>query len=216
MKTAILIGATGVTGQILLKKLIEDSLYTKIVLFSRSKSSMKSSKIEEHLIDFNKFLDYKEVFIGDVVFCCVGTTNSKTPDKKKYHAIDVGIPDQAATLSKQNNIACFIVISSMGASLNSKYFYNRIKGEMETKVLEKHIENTYIVRPSLLAGERKEKRFGEAFAKQFFAFFAFLIPANYKMIAPETVAEAMLLLASRGYSKKILLSGEIVNYVSHD
>ncbi|HBC04592.1 MAG TPA: nucleoside-diphosphate sugar epimerase, partial [Aequorivita sp.] len=35
-KTAIVIGATGLTGSILLKKLLKDPAYEKIKLFSRS------------------------------------------------------------------------------------------------------------------------------------------------------------------------------------
>ena len=50
-KTAIILGATGLTGSILLKKLLKDPAYEKIKLFSRSTADMNSPKIEEHLID---------------------------------------------------------------------------------------------------------------------------------------------------------------------
>ena len=129
-KTAIILGATGLTGRILLKKLIADTSYEKITLFSRRSVGNTSKKVEEHLINLLRLEEYKDQFIGDEVFCCIGTTASKTKDKKNYKAIDYGIPVNAAKLAIQNNIKTFIVISSMGANASSSIFYNRTKGEM--------------------------------------------------------------------------------------
>ena len=65
MKTAILLGATGLTGGILLQKLLKDTRYGKIILFSRSSVKTKSSKIEEHLVDLFQLEKYKEQFKAD-------------------------------------------------------------------------------------------------------------------------------------------------------
>ena len=72
-KTAIILGATGLTGGILLEKLLADTTYSKIKLFSRSSVDVKSDKIEQHLISLFQLENYKEDFIGNVVFCCIGT-----------------------------------------------------------------------------------------------------------------------------------------------
>ena len=96
MKTAILLGATGLTGGILLQKLLKDPTYGKVILFSRSPVAVKDEKIEEHLIDLFKLEEYGELFNGDVVFCCIGTTKSKTPNEETYRKIDYGIPVAAA------------------------------------------------------------------------------------------------------------------------
>ena len=123
-KTAIIIGATGLTGNILLNKLLADSAFERIKLFSRSPVQIDNPKIEEHLIDMFALDDHSENFTGDVVFCCIGTTNPKTPDKNMYLRIDYGIPVAAARLSRDNKIHTFIVISSMGADSMSKVFCN--------------------------------------------------------------------------------------------
>ena len=47
----------------------------------------------------------------------------------------------------------------MGANENSTVFYNKTKGEMERDVLKQNIKNTFILRPSLIGGERKEQRY---------------------------------------------------------
>nr|WP_245529121.1 NAD(P)H-binding protein [Aequorivita sublithincola] len=208
-KTAIILGATGLTGSILLEMLLEDSSFEKIKLFSRSSAENKSPKIEEHLIDMFQLEDYSEAFKADVVFCCIGTTKSKTPNKETYKKIDYGIPVTAAKLAKQNGISTFIVISALGADENSSVFYNKTKGEMQRDVLKQHIENTYILQPSLIVGDRGESRLGEKVATLFMKTFGFLIPKKYKMIKAETIAEAMVVLAKQGFPKQQITSDEI-------
>ena len=208
-KTAIILGATGLTGSLLLKKLLKDPVFEKIKLLSRSSAAENSPKIEEHLIDMFQLEKYSEAFTADVVFCCIGTTKAKTPDKETYKKIDYGIPGTAARLAKQNGIETFIVISAMGADENSGIFYNRTKGEMQRDVLKQQIKNTYILQPSLIAGDRDENRLGEKIATFFMKIFGFLVPKKYKIIKAETIAEAMLILAKEDYSEKIITSEKI-------
>ncbi|MCG2419974.1 NAD(P)H-binding protein [Aequorivita sp. F47161] len=214
MKSAIILGATGLTGSILLEKLLTDASFEKIKLFSRSSVENNSPKIEEHLIDMFQLEAHSEAFKADVVFCCIGTTKAKTPDKEIYKKIDYGIPVAAAKLAKQNGIEKFIVISALGADEKSSIFYNKVKGEMERDVLQQNIENTYILQPSLIVGDRNESRLGEEIATFFMKTIGFLIPKKYKMIKAETIAKAMLVLAKDGYSEQIITSEKIKGIVN--
>ncbi|MEE9408238.1 MAG: NAD(P)H-binding protein [Polaribacter sp.] len=217
-KTAIILGATGLTGSILLEKLIANNYYKKIILFSRNSVTNTSTKIEEHLIDLLKLEEYKDQFIGDEVFCCIGTTGSKTKNKKLYKRIDYGIPVSAANLAKQNNINTFIVISSMGADVESSMFYNRTKGEMERDVLQQNIKNTFILRPSLIGGKRNEFRFGEKIGKGIMSILNPLFMGNlkkYKMIHPKEIANCMQILASKTENERIISSDKILTIANY-
>jgi len=213
LKTAIILGATGLTGGILLNNLIEDNSFEKIKLFSRKSVAIKSDKIEEYLIDVLQLEKYKNKFIADVVFCCVGTTAAKTKDIAKYKQIDYGIPVTAVKIAKENNIDTFVVISSMGANASSTTFYSKTKGEMERDVLRQNIKNTYIVRPSLIGGHRNEFRIGERIGK---GVMSLLNPMflgrlkKYKMIHPEKIASCMQKLAKIELDQSIFSSDEIV------
>lgn len=163
-KTAIILGATGLTGGLLLKRLLLDDTYTHIKLFSRRTVGFEHPKLTEYLGNVVSLEEFKQYFTGDAVFCCIGTTKAKTKDKAKYKAIDYGIPVKAARLAKDNGIGFVAVISAMGAKADSPFFYNRTKGEMENAVLAQRIPNTFLLRPSLIHGDRTESRTGEGIA----------------------------------------------------
>ena len=181
-KTAIIIGATGLTGGLLLNKLIADDRYDTIKLFSRSSVNNNSKKIKEFIIDLLELQNHKNDFIADEVFCCIGTTKAKTKDQSVYKTIDYGIPLKAARLAKENKIQQFLVISSMGADASSAIFYNRTKGEMERDVLKQKIQRTYLLRPSLIGGKRNEFRFGEYIGKIVMTFLNPILILNLKNI----------------------------------
>ena len=140
------------------------------------------------------------------------TTKKKTPDQKEYHKIDFGIPVSAAKLAKEKRIKTFIVISAMGANIKSAIFYNRTKGEMEQAVIEQGIENTYVLQPALITGDRKEKRMGEKFMQGFFFVLNFLLIGpfkKYKSIKAERIAQAMINLTDSNVSQQIFESDKI-------
>ncbi len=212
MKTAIIIGATGLTGNILLKKLLGDDRYRQIKIFTRKPLRFENPKVTEILCDLLDVDSYKDNFYGDEVFCCIGTTTKKTPNKVLYKEIDFGIPISSAKLCKQNGIKTFVVMSSMGANADSSIFYNRTKGEMEDAVLEQKIENTFILRPSMIGGNRNEfritEKIGTILMKVFNPFFVGSLK-KYRIIDAEIIANAMIELANNKIDKQIILSDQI-------
>jgi uncharacterized protein YbjT (DUF2867 family) len=212
MKTAIILGATGLTGGILLQKLLKDSRYSRIKLFSRSPIGVKNDKIEEHLIDLFELENYADQFKADEVHCCIGSTQAKTPNDEIYHKIDYGIPVTAAKLAKRNQISRFLVISALGADPGSRFFYNRTKGEMERDVLAENIPETYIFQPSLIGGKREEKRPFEAAWKKVMSVGNHLLVGplkKYKSIHAGKIADAMIYVANNKYAATRIESDEI-------
>ena len=212
-KTAIILGATGLTGGLLLRELLEDNRYDKVKVFSRKTIGLNHPKIKEYLGDILDLNTFKNSFKADEVFCCIGTTAKKTPDKSVYRNIDFDIPVKAAKLCKKNKIDTFIVMSSLGADAKSKVFYNRTKGEMEEGVLKENILNTYILRPSIILGDRKESRLGEDIGKIMMQTFQFLLFGKfkkYRAIESKNIAKAMVYLANTKLADQIIESDQIV------
>lgn len=215
-KTAIILGASGLTGSLVLEALIEDDRYEEIKLISRKSIHSKSPKVKEFLGDLLNLDAFSEVFTGDEVYCCIGTTKKKTPSQAMYRNIDFGIPTRAARLAKDNGIETFSVVSALGADQKSLIFYNKTKGEMEQAVLKEEIPNTYILRPSMIGGNRDEHRTGEnLYIKAFKLVNPLLIGGlkKYRLIEAETIAKAMIKLSNEKPSKNIIESDEIQNII---
>ena len=211
-KTAIILGATGLVGGIVLQKLIEDEAYTAIKLFSRNKIEGLPIKVKQFLGNILQLENFEKDFEADEVFCCIGTTAKKTSDKTVYKAIDYGIPVTAAKLSKRNNIPTFMVVSAMGANARSNIFYNKTKGEMERDVLLQKIINTYVLQPSIIGGKRKETRIGEKIGLAVFKLFQPLFFGGlkkYQITEAEHIAQAMINLANSPSKKQFIASHDI-------
>lgn len=207
-RTAIILGASGLVGSHLLKLILEEGSYDQVIVYARKKIELEHPGLEVRQRD----LLQEDVFndaVGDDLFCCIGTTQAKTPDLSEYRQIDYGIPVNAARKALELGMKKCIVISSMGASSESKTFYLRTKGQMEDALMKMNIPELYILRPSLLLGERKEFRFGERIFAFIMRFFKWLIPARYRAVNAEDVAKAMLTLRDQGYDKVLVESDEI-------
>ncbi|MEO5681414.1 MAG: NAD(P)H-binding protein [Chitinophagaceae bacterium] len=194
---AILIGATGLVGGFLLEQLLQDAAFSKVKLISRRAINIRHTKLEEAIIDFNNDIAFKHaVMEADVLFCCTGTTQQKVKgDKVAYRKIDFDIPVKAAGYCADQQVAKFLLVSSVGANATSTNFYLRLKGETETAVLTKPVNTIYIMRPSMLLGNRKQSRWGETIAQPIMRalsglFFGGL--KKYKAIDAKTVASAMV------------------------
>lgn len=199
MKSAIILGATGLTGNYVLNKLLKREDYSKVIVFSRRELDIKHEKLEVIVCDLLNLEEQKDYFKADEIYVCIGTTNMKTPNKKLYREIDFGIPVTAAQLCRENRIDHIAVMSSLGANSKSSVFYSKTKGEMEQSVLEMEIPYTYLLRPSLIMGRRKESRTGESLGKILALFIGPLLIGplkKYKAIRSETIADAMINLCN--------------------
>jgi uncharacterized protein YbjT (DUF2867 family) len=217
-KTAIILGASGLTGGYVLKKLINDERYETVKLFSRSKLDGQPKKVKQFIGDLLDLEHFKYDFTADEIYCCIGTTKSKTPNKMRYKKIDYGIPVAASKLARANKIDTFLVMSSMGANKKSNTFYTKTKGEMERDVLQENIKNTFILRPALIGGTRNENR---SFEKMGMVFFQMLQPLligplkNFKIINAKTIAQAMIHLANTSEQNEVIIPSNRIQTLGH-
>jgi uncharacterized protein YbjT (DUF2867 family) len=191
-KKAILIGASGLIGSEILK-ILRNSDYASVKLLVRRKLDVSDEKIVQELVDFDNAESWVNAFQGyEHVFCSIGTTRSKTPDLLNYRKVDFDIPVNAIKAAEQCGISAFMLVSSVGADALSKNFYLKIKGEVDDVLQAANIPIKGTFRPSLLLGNRKEKRIGEWIARKTMPLFNFLVPSKYKAIQASDVAHAML------------------------
>lgn len=193
-KKALIAGASGVTGQALLQRLLEHPDYEKIILVLRKKLNVKHEKLEQRVVDFEQPAQLR--IPCDEVFCCLGTTMAKAGNKEQFSKVDHDYVLNLARETKAAGARAMFVVSAVGADEHSMFFYSRVKGMMERDLKSLGFARLGIFRPGLLLGARSERRPGEAFAKAVYRFINPLLPKPWKGIYPEQVAEAMLQLAA--------------------
>lgn len=193
MKTAIVIGATGLVGSALVDLLIEDSRFNRVLVFSRRSIGRSSAKLEEQIIDFDRPESWKDRVKGDVLFSSLGTTLKQAGGKEKQHKIDYTYQYQFAEAAAKNRVPCYVLVSAPGADPDSSLFYNRIKGELERDVKQLNFPEVHFMQPSLLHGQRDQERFGEKLGYQVLkGLNAIGLFKKYRAIDGNTVARAMI------------------------
>ncbi|MCH2023075.1 MAG: oxidoreductase [Saprospiraceae bacterium] len=190
MKTALIIGASGMIGTELTQLLLGDERYSKVNVLVRTPLEIQDEKLNQ--IRYNFDWPEAELVKGDELFCCLGTTIKKAGSQAAFRKVDYDYIYQTAKLSLENGIKKIVMVSSIGANINSKVFYSRIKGEIEAAISQLGFETCHILRPSLLLGSRSELRMGEIVGAFFSTAFSFAIPDKYKAIEASQVAKGMI------------------------
>ena len=201
MKTAIIIGATGLVGSTLVKQICENPTYSKVVLLLRKPLNISHLKLVQEVIDFDK-IDASKI-MGDDLFCAMGTTLAKAGSKEAQYKIDCTYPYEIGKIAKTNGVKQYILVSSVGADFESSNFYLRTKGDLEKKIQSLDFQNFVSVRPSMLLGDREESRLGEKVGKVLSNLFSPLLFGSlrkYHGIEADDVAKAMQHFANQGLS----------------
>ncbi|WP_097073741.1 NAD-dependent epimerase/dehydratase family protein [Ureibacillus xyleni] len=160
MRSAIIVGATGLVGSELLKLLCESDEYISITAITRRKLEYEHPKLTVKIRSFDE-LGEQDFDFAHELYCCLGTTMKKAGSRSEFEKVDFEYPLQIASLAKKRGIMHFIVISAMSANETSSVYYSRVKGKLEKELTALELPQLSIIRPSLLVGDRYEFRFGE-------------------------------------------------------
>jgi uncharacterized protein YbjT (DUF2867 family) len=211
MKTALIAGATGLVGSHLLTLLLSTDRYSKVTAITR-KPLPDHPKLVQVTVDMGEAASFS-AFRADDVYCCLGTTIAVAGSRENFRKVDFVYPTTMANAMLEHGASQYLLVSALGANKSSSIFYNRVKGEVEEAITQAGYRCLHIFRPSLLLGNRTEKRSGEDAAKVFYKIFGFLIPKKYKGIDASRVARAMFDCASLDQlGAHIHESGEMQRY----
>jgi uncharacterized protein YbjT (DUF2867 family) len=216
---AIVIGATGLTGRALLSQLSASANYVKAVAIVRKATEFSLPNVQSLVCDFESWANSPEVLAKLVresidvrgtihAFCCLGTTIKVAGSQDAFRRVDFDYVVTFAKAMKSLGVAHIGTISALGANMKSSVFYSRTKGEMEAAVAATGIESTHFVRPSFLAGNRRESRPGEKIG---IVATKLLTPVllgplkRYRVVSVERVA-AKLIAVAAGSSSGVQIS----------
>lgn len=195
MKSALLFGASGLVGSSLLTQLLENTAYDKVIVVVRRPLPVLHPKLTTLIGDYASLPDLAPQLKADEIFIALGSTKKKTPDQNEYYQIDHDYPVFAAGIAKANGARSVLLVSAIDANANSKIFYVKTKGQVETDIIALGFEHTYIFRPSMLVGDRKESRPAEKLLIGLFSVLNPLLAGSWKRyhsIHAKDLAAAMI------------------------
>lgn len=190
MGTILVAGATGLIGNEVLRRALADDRFERVIAVGR-KELPAHPKLEQWVhADLLGALRNEHV---DAVVCCLGTTiRNVGGDKSRFIHVDKDLVLGLARWAKEHGAKDFAVVSAIGADAESRVFYNRVKGEMEAGLKAIGLPALHIFHPSILTGPRVEKRFGERIGILVMSAIAPLLPARYKPMPYDVLAQALL------------------------
>lgn len=194
-RVALVAGATGLVGRELLRLLSAEAGIAEVrALVRRPLIVRRDSTIRECRADFERLGGHPEWFVGvDAAFCALGTTLKQAGSQEALRRVDFAYPLAIAKAARSGGTRHFLLVSALGASARSKVFYNRVKGELEDALGTMGFACLTIARPSLLLGEREERRPGEELGKKM----GWLFPERWRPVEAASVAIALVRAAQR-------------------
>lgn len=217
--TAIVAGGTGLVGRELIGLLLKDQAYTKVIALVRTHIQADhlygNDKLVQIVTDYST-LD-RVIEPSDMehahVFCTLGTTIKKAGSQAQFRKVDLEYPMMLGRVASSGKADAFAIVTAMGASLKSSIFYNQVKGEVEEGLKELNLRALYILRPSLILGERDEFRLGEKLGSIVSRAISPLMVGGlriYRPIHATTIATGLIRSAKSGQTgTHVLMSGQI-------
>jgi len=198
-KIALILGASGLTGNHCLKILLNSGTYSKVIVLVRSQLDLEHPKLQQAVIDFDLTATMEQYYIGvDDVFCCLCTDIRTAGSPAVFRRVDFHIPTEAAHIASGHGVKQFLAISTRGADNRSSDLYKRVKGEMEKGLEQFDFEALHIFRPAQIKHENHYENNQNGFIKRLFSSDNGSSNAEKTPISGEILAEAMVNAAQSG------------------
>jgi uncharacterized protein YbjT (DUF2867 family) len=211
---AIVIGATGLVGNLILNEILSDDKFSEVRIFVRKATGLVNPKLKEFVTPMKDIESLSSEIKGDVLFNALGTTIKQAGSQKEQQRIDRDLPIMFARIASENGTKLILNISSVGANLKGG-FYLRTKAEMENGTRKYFPGTAFHFRPGFLVGKRKEFRLAEKIASGFMKVLDPVLMGSskiYRGMPVDILAKAMVELSKNPSGKpNILHYPEILN-----
>lgn len=186
---AIIIGATGLVGNHILRRLLDREDIRQVLIFVRHSSGILHPKLIEKVVDFERIDKWHDEIRGDILFSALGTTLKAAGSKAAQYRIDYDYQFNVAQAAAKNGVSRYVLISSVNADAQSAFFYLKMKGELEEAVKALNFKSISILRPGPLKGLRKKNRLSEVISVKLLELMPeILVRPGMKPVSAEKVA----------------------------
>jgi uncharacterized protein YbjT (DUF2867 family) len=164
-KIALVAGATGLVGGLLLDTLLDAPDYARVFALTRRPLGREHPRLANRIVTFPRMAEQIKGLVAHDAYCAIGTTIKDAGSQEAFREVDFDAVLQFARAARAAQAQRFILVSSVKADPTAKNFYLRVKGELEDAIAREGFSSVDILQPSLLLGPRKELRPAEAIAR---------------------------------------------------
>lgn len=192
--TVVVAGASGLVGRHVVAALAADARVGEVRALLRVNRPASTARapwppgVRECPIDWLRLDASAAVLEADAVVCALGTTIRDAGSQAAFRQVDHDHVLALGRLARERGARAFGVVSALGADAGSRFFYNRVKGQMEAGLRAMDWPHLVIARPSLLLGERRDFRLGEELAKRL----GWLMPPSSRPVPAQAVARTLV------------------------
>ena len=161
----LIVGATGLIGGLLTRKLVGQGADKQMHLLLRRPYRENVGKAKVHVQLQENWPAAIAKIRPDIAISCLGSTMKKAGSKAEFAAVDRDLVGAVAAAARAAGARQFIAVSSTMADSSASGFYLKTKGEAEDLLRAQQFDRLDILRPGLLRGERtNDNRMGERLA----------------------------------------------------
>lgn len=194
MTSVMLVGATGLVGQQVLRLSLQSDRIDRVVAPTR-RPLAPHPKLLNPVVDFEHLPEDAPWWAVDAVVCTLGTTIRVAGSQAAFRWVDHDLPLQVARLALAHGAQAYALNSALGADPDSRVFYSRTKGELERDLQALGYASLTLVRPGLIGGERTESRPAERLGVWVSERLRPLLPPRYRVVPAERIAHHLLAAA---------------------
>ncbi|WP_093144373.1 NAD-dependent dehydratase [Pseudoxanthomonas sp. GM95] len=188
----MLVGATGLVGRHVLSQLLVEDSVERVVAPTRRPLELVHAKLLNPVVDFDALPVDAPWWQVDSVVCTLGTTMKQAGSREAFRRVDHAYPLAVARQALRGGALSYALNSAAGADADSRFFYNRVKGELERDLAALGYVSLTLVRPGLIDGARSELRPAEHLGGIALRALAPLLPRRMRVNPAERIATALV------------------------
>ncbi|SFK52841.1 NAD-dependent dehydratase [Lysobacter sp. cf310] len=187
----LLVGSTGLVGREVLARALAHPGIAEVVAPVR-RVTVAHPKLLAPVVDFDALPEQAAWWHADAAICTLGTTLRAAGSREAFRRVDHDYPLAVAKLARSHRCSTYVLNSALGADPHSRFFYNRVKGELERDLGELGFDSLSLVRPGLIGGRRTEYRGGERAAQVALGILGPVLPRAWRINPAERIAQALI------------------------
>jgi len=188
----LLLGATGLVGGRALQLALSNDAFSEVIAPTRTPLAAHARLVNPVASRLEDLVPACIAHRPDAVVCALGTTQAKAGSKEAFRHVDLELPVAFGQAAHAAGVGTYVIVTAMGASASSLFFYPRTKGEVERDVRAIGFHSLTICRPSLIGGERNEERRAEGMALTWARRLGPVLPARWRVNPAAAIAAALL------------------------